>query len=286
MFIQMFLALSLLFSSVAPITVHQVPIESKDTIARPIPKPNHVVVVIEENHSDFEIYDNPDAPYINSLAKQGVSFPHAYATERPSQPNYLNLFSGSNLGIQSNNCPLSFSNDNLGGNLLKAGYTFKGFADGLPKVGYTGCIYKKYARKHCPWVNFKNIPSNLNVPFSQFPKGDYNKLPTVSFVTPDLDHDMHDGSISEADKWLKENLDGYVQWAKKNNSLLILTWDEGIWFTNRIPTIFVGEMVNQGVEPKRPINHFNMLRTIEEMYGLPFLGRSGGPTYPITEIWK
>lgn len=286
MLAKLFVTISLLLASVYPYDTHLTEMETKQTVARPLPKPDHIVVVVEENHSDFEIYDNPSAPYINSLAKQGVSFPHAYATSRPSQPNYFNLFAGSNLGINSNACPLAFSNDNLGSNLIKAGYTFKGYSDGLPKVGYTGCVYKKYARKHSPWASFKNIPSNLNVPFSQFPKSNFSQLPTVSFITPDLDNDMHDGSISRGDTWLKENLDDYVQWAKKNNSLLILTWDEGSWFSNHIPTIFVGEMVKPGVRPKMPINHFNMLRTIEEMYGLPYLGKSGGSTYPITEVWK
>jgi acid phosphatase len=51
-------------------------------------------------------------------------------------------------------------------------------------------------------------------------------LPTVAFVVPNLQHDMHDGSIAEGDRWLKANLDGYVQWVASHNSLLVFTFDE------------------------------------------------------------
>ena len=41
---------------------------------------------------------------------------------------------------------------------------------------------------------------------------------------------MHNGepaqSIPAGDAWLRENLDGYYQWAKTHNSLLIVTFDE------------------------------------------------------------
>lgn len=287
MVLKSFLILCALFSGVYQVSV-TVPSDMRlePAVFSPISKPDHVVIVIEENHSSFEIIDNPLAPYINSLRDQGANFTKVFAVDRPSQPNYLDLFSGANQGINDDSCPHTFSTGNLGSNLLKAGYTFMGYSEDLPNIGYTGCLYKKYARKHSPWVNFLNIPSSKNVPFTHFPFKDFNTLPTVSFVIPNLDNDMHDGTISQADNWLKENMDAYVQWAKKNNSLFILTWDEGGRLNNHIPTIFVGGMVKPGVESKKPITHFNMLRTLEDMYGLPYVGKSGGSTYPITGIWK
>src|SRR5438270_392857 len=64
-----------------------------------LPVPDHVVVVIEENHSYSSIIGNSMAPYINQLAKTGALFTNSYGIEHPSQPNYLQLFSGSNQGV-------------------------------------------------------------------------------------------------------------------------------------------------------------------------------------------
>ena len=53
-----------------------------------------------------------------------------------------------------------------------------------------------------------------NLRFIDFP-ADYNQLPTVAFVIPDQEHDMHNGTPQEAvpagDRWLAENLDRYYQ---------------------------------------------------------------------------
>jgi hypothetical protein len=261
-----------------------IPSDQAKAQATSIPRPNHVVIVVEENHSYNEIIGNPSAPYINSLAKQGANFTASFGVEHPSQPNYLDLFSGSNQGVTDDSCPHTFSTANLGSNLLSAGFTFGGYSEDMPSVGYTGCNYMKYYRKHNPWVNFTNIPSSANMPFTSFPSN-FNNLPTISFVIPNQDNDMHDGSISQADTWLKQHLDSYVQWAKTNNSLLIVTWDEDDHTqNNQIPTIFVGPMVKPG-NYNEQINHFNVLRTLEDMYGLPYVGKSSTAT-PITDIWQ
>ena len=62
--------------------------------------------------------------------------------------------------------------------------------------------------------------------FSAFPTTDFSSLPDVSFVIPNLNDDMHDGTIGEADTWLDNNISAYAQWAVTHNSLLIVTWDE------------------------------------------------------------
>jgi len=96
---------------------------------------------------------------------------------------------------------------------------------------------------------------------------------------------MHDGTIAEADQWLSKQLAGYTNWAKKHNSVLIVTWDEDDFSrTNRIPTLFVGPMVKAGVY-KEKINHYNVLRTIEDLYGLRHAGNSGS-YLPIKDVWK
>ena len=121
---------------------------------------------------------------------------------------------------------------------------------------------------------------------------------------------MHNGTdperINTADAWLRDHLDGYVQWAQSHNSLVIITFDEGDAGTrsllnrifsffldeeenadtesNHIFTVFVGEMVKRGSYDQR-IDHYSVLRTIEEMYGLPHAGSSAASS-AINNIWK
>ncbi len=128
------------------------------------------------------------------------------------------------------------------------------------------------------------IPTTTNQPFTAFPT-DFTKLPTVSFVIPNLNRDMHDGSISQGDTWLRNNMDKYIQWAKTHNSLFILTFDEDDGkHNNNIPTIFSGSIVKGGKDTTQ-INHYNVLRTIEDMYGLPHAGNAAFVT-TITNCWK
>lgn len=247
--------------------------------------PNHIVIVVEENHSYKEIIGNKNAPYINQLVKTGANLTNHYAIEHPSQPNYIDLFSGSNQGVTDDKPSHTFKTDNLANELVKHGYTFGGYSEGLPSVGFTGPYDLKtlYARKHNPWADFANVSAKANMPFTSFPQ-DYGKLPTVSFVVPNLQHDIHDGTIKEADDWLKNNMAGYIEWAKKHNSLLILTWDEDDRSAkNKIPTIMVGQKIKPQVYTMKT-NHYSMLRTIEDFYGLPALGNSKN-VKPIN-VWK
>lgn len=257
-------------------------------LANGIPVPDHVVVVVEENHAESAIIGNAQAPYINSLATGGTLFTQSFATHHPSEPNYLALFSGSNQGVVNDDCPppgSPYSAPNLGANLIAAGKTFTGYSEDLPSPGSDVCANGSYQRKHNPWVDFSNVPAASNQPFTAFPTTDYSGLPKVSFVVPNQQHDMHDGTVEQADTWLKSNLDGYAQWAKTHNSLLIVTWDEDDFTqSNQIPTIFVGPMVKTGQDATH-ITHYNVLRTLEDMYGAAPSGEAANAT-PITDCWS
>lgn len=245
---------------------------------------DHIVIVVEENHSYKQIIGSSNAPYMSALIHQGALFTNAYAITHPSEPNYLALFSGSTQGIKDDSCNKRFKTNNLGSELLNAKLTFTGYSEDLPKVGFTGCWAGGYGRKHNPWVQFTSIPAKSNQPFSAFPK-DYAKLPTVSFVIPNHRDDMHDGTVKEADDWLKQNIGPYASWAMKHRSLLIVIWDEDDNSKkNQIPVIMAGSMVRQGKYAQK-INHYNVLRTIEDLYGLPRLGASS-TAEPITDVWK
>src|SRR3954462_13320654 len=63
------------------------------------PVPDHVVIVIEENHGYTQIIGSPSAQYINSLATGGALMTQSFAITHPSQPNYIALYAGSTYGI-------------------------------------------------------------------------------------------------------------------------------------------------------------------------------------------
>ncbi len=256
--------------------------------------PSHVVVVIEENHSYDQIIGNPDAPFINKLAAEGALFTDSHGVDHPSQPNYLALFSGSTQGTTGDGAvrgtPLT--TPNLGAALIAKGYTFAGYSEGLPEVGSLRRSGPGgYARKHNPWSDWQSadpgpnqLPAGANQPFKNFPSN-FERLPTVAFVVPDLSHDQHgDGLttdrtlIRDSDEWLKRNIGSYAQWAVTHNSLLIVTWDEDDdddTTINHIPTIMIGAQVKPGRYDQR-IDHYSVLRMIEDFYALPHAGASAG----------
>jgi acid phosphatase len=235
--------------------------------------PAHVVIVLEENHSAAEVLGNPQAPYMNRLAGEGDNLTDFRAITHPSQPNYVALFSGSTHGLASDSCPHSFAGPNLGSELRAAHRSFVGYAEDLPHAGSLACTAGAYARKHAPWTNFRDLPSSSNQPLTAWP-ADFARLPTLSFVIPNLDHDMHDGTVRQADRWLQQHLSSYVSWARQHDSLLIVTWDEDDRSEgNRIPTFAVGQGVRHGRD-RTPADLYSLSRTIEAWYHLPALGQT------------
>src|SRR5258708_15506415 len=235
-----------------------------------LPGVAHVVVVVLENHSFDQIVHRHRAPFINHLATDGALFVNAFAVSHPSQPNYFALFSGSTQGI-SDNEDHTFDEPTLASALNGAGKSFVGYVEtGSP-------------RKHNPWESFVNARAT-QPNFSEFPR-DFTRLPTISFVIPDLNHDVHDGSARVGDTWLKVHFGGYAEWAKTYNSLLIITFDEDDNSPkNHIPTIIYGAH-GRPSEYAKFISHYNELTTLLALYGLtPFAEAATTP--PIVPIWK
>lgn len=256
-----------------------------------VPRPDHVVILIMENHGYEDIIGNVSAPFINQLAQENATLTASYALTHPSQPNYLMLFSASAQGVTTDNIPtgIPWSTPNIGASLMQSGFTFKAYSDGLPSVGFTGSSSGAYRRKHAPWTNWQGsgvngIASSKHHPFTDFP-ANFSQLPTVSYVIPDQNHDMHDGTIAQGDAWIETNMSAYITWAKTHNSLFILTFDEDDGNNlNHIVTVFAGEQVEPG-SYSTSINHYDMLRTIEDMYELPHAANSATAN-TITEVWK
>jgi phosphatidylinositol-3-phosphatase len=234
-----------------------------------LPRPDHVVVVILENHSFDQIVDPNRAPFIYSLATGGALFVNAFAVSHPSQPNYFALFSGSTQGVRDN-ADYTFDAPTLASALDAARKSFVGYVEtGSP-------------RRHNPWESFTNARATER-DLNEFPS-DFTRLPTVSFVIPGLDNDMQKGSVRDGDTWLKVHLGAFAEWAKTHSSLLIVTFDEDDYGAeNRIPTIIYGARVRPGHYAER-ITHYSVLSTLLAMYALPPFAEAA-TTPPIRAIW-
>jgi Phosphoesterase family/FG-GAP-like repeat len=213
----------------------------------------HIIVVMEENHSFAEIIGNAQAPYINSLANAGALLTNYHAIAHPSEPNYFAIYAGSTFGVTDDGT-YSEPDPTLATVLQGAGQSFIGYVkSGSP-------------RKHNPWESF---PEGMTVErdFTTFPT-DFTQLPKVAFVIPNLNDDMHDGTIAQADQWLKTNIDAYAQWALTHNSLLIVVWDEDDGSqSNQVPAIVYGAHVVPGFYGDA-YTHYDVLRTLLNASGL------------------
>ncbi len=259
------------------------------------------------------IIGNPNARYINSLARTGTVLTNSHGIGHPSQPNYYALFCGKTFRLDhlsvAGDLPLlhHLHADNLAKELVDAHRSFCVFADGIAKGRYRGGNTSSgYVARHNPWANFVDVTDAQLQSIDRFNRSDFSTLPTVSIIIPSNAHDMHDpfdspmASVAPADSWLKSNLEKYRKWAERNDSLLIITMDESDYDSprfgaltpsidphppNNIPTIFTGSSVRKGFKSGQNVDHFSLLRTIEDIYGLRHAGHAQAAS-PIVGIWK
>ncbi|MFJ2863361.1 alkaline phosphatase family protein [Kitasatospora sp. NPDC087314] len=256
--------------------------------AAALPVPDHIVVVVMENHAYTQVIGSSSAPYLNSLATGGANLTQSFGITHPSQPNYYALFSGSTQGVTDDSCVSvgALQAPNLASEVTAAGKTWASYNETLPAQGSTVCSSGKYAQKHNPWFGFGNVPVSSAKTFTQFPT-DYTTLPNVSFVVPNLCSDMHDCSVGTGDTWIKNNLGAYATWATSHNSLLVVTFDEDNRLAgNRIPTVVYGAHVTTGSTSATSYNHYNLLRTLEDLAGVSTHAGNAASAADITGIWS
>ena len=201
-------------------------------VAAQVPPSRHVVVVVEENHGYTSVVGNSAMPYLNSLANQYGLATQYYANTHPSIGNYFMMTAGQ---VITNNDGYSgtVTADNLVRHLLSAGKTWKSYAESLPYAGYIGGDSGAYLKHHNPFAYFSDVRNSdvqkMNlVPFPQFAKDMNNGvLPDISFVIPNVNDDAHNGTLQEADKWLKTNIAPLVSnSAFGQDGILIIVFDE------------------------------------------------------------
>jgi len=259
-----------------------------------VPAFTHVVLVVFENHEATSIAGNPDAPTFNFLARRYARLTNYTAVAHPSLPNYLALVSGSTHGISSDCTECVVRARSLADSLATAGKTWKTYAEDLPYPGFTGGYAGRYAKKHDPFLYFRDVADsrarrNRVVAFPRLARDlAAHRLPNFSLVIPNLCDDMHDCPVATGDAWLKAHVVPLLHSRALQGGVVFVVFDEGTSDTaggGRVEALALGPTVRRGSRFTRPTNHYGLLRTIEDAWGLPRLGfsRTGRP---IGRIWR
>src|SRR5262249_30798080 len=137
-----------------------------------VPSFAHVVVIVFENKEEQQVIGTRDAPTFTRLARSYARLRNYHGVAHPSLPNYLALVSGATHGIRTDCTSCSVSARNLADTLEQAGHTWKTYAEGLPRPGFTGAVAGRYAKKHDPFLYFRDIAGSASrrqnvVPFPQ-----------------------------------------------------------------------------------------------------------------------
>ena len=253
---------------------------------------DRVVVVVFENKERGHVIGSRSAPTFNRYAKQYANLTAYYAVTHPSLPNYIALVSGSTGGITTNCTGCSIDKPNLADSLEAAGLSWRTYAEGLPNAGFTGPVFRRYAKKHNPFLYFRDVlarPARLRriVPLSHFARDlAAGGLPDFSLVVPDLCHDMHDCPVATGDAWLRRFLRPLLGSSALRDGVVFVVFDEDDGArANRVAALALGPLVRPGSRSGRRLDHYALLRTVEDGLGLPRLGRSAAAR-AITGIWR
>lgn len=239
----------------------------------------HVVWIWMENKGYGSVMGSGSAPFENSLAKQCGLATNDNGVSHPSLPNYLAATGGSTFGVTDDGSPSAhqISANSIFGQLGQAGLTWRSYNESMPRNCDTSPS-GEYAVKHNPatyYVALRTACGINDVPLGGVLDRDISagSLPSFSFVTPNLCNDTHDCAVRVGDEWL-------AIWIPKilagpnytsGNTLVIITWDEAEGSSNRIPTIVIGPSVPAGTVATQRFDHYALLRTTEDIFGLPHL---------------
>jgi len=251
----------------------------------------HVIWVWMENHSYNTIIGSSSAPYINSLAQECGLATNYHNISHPSLPNYVGATAG--LGLKDlkpfrNDCDPSNHCSTSMPSIFGQGESWKAYEETMP----SDCFPTNsggYAVRHNPPPYFTSLSgcSTFDVPYSQLGTDlADNTLPAFSFVTPNVIDDMHDGTIQQGDTWLADNLPAIFNSSEyqSGSTVVFVTWDEGEGGTSndcaenttdvgcQVATLVISPSTAPGTTSGILFNHYSMLKTTEDLLGLPELG--------------
>ncbi len=287
------------WSSHVAITIHV------GAAATSVSRSGHVWIITEENHSYESVIGNSKMPYYNSLANKYALAAQYYANLHSSLTSLMWLLAGQ--GVTTNNNTTScFNVDNVVRHLLFRGMTWKSYSEDLPYAGFTGLSWANYLRRHNPLIDFTDVcaPSQkLNsVPFSQLAKDiSNNATPNYVYISPNLQHDAHNGTLAQADTWLSQQVPKILarpEFQSGGDGLLFVVWDEGTLYTDnrcsasvpgwcggRVATLVIGPKVKRNFKSQTLYHHQNLLRTVCDAFGFATCPGAGATAKPMADFF-
>jgi phospholipase C len=252
-----------------------------------------VLWILMENQNYSSIIGNAAAPYENQIAQQCGLATNYHAITHPSLPDYIALTSGSTQGITDDNGPPSHPLDVP--SLYHQAYpSAKGYAEGMP----SNCAASggtRYLARHAPWPYYINGNAGqqraeclLNdVPMGTPSNGSFHNdvvagtLPAFSLVSPDTCNDMHDCSIATGDAYLSTLVPTIVAGSdyQQGHLAIVVVFDEnGGAAGNQVYCVVMSPFTTAGTQSSTNFTHYSLLRTTEEILGLPLLGNAATAT--------
>jgi regulation of enolase protein 1 (concanavalin A-like superfamily) len=253
---------------------------------------DRVFIIAMENAEYGDVVGNASAPYLNSLiAQYGVAANYT-GVLHPSLPNYMAVTGGDTFfTFDCDDCRVDVAN--IADTVETSGRTWTAYMEGM--TGTCGLVAEGlYAPRHNPFIHYTDVATNPArcanvVPFSRFTSDlTAGSMSNYVWITPDLCHDMHDCGVASADAWLQSIVPSIVQSPAFANAVLFIWWDEGRTTTGgggQVPLIVVSSRTPPGLQSGIAANHYSLLRTIENLWGLPPLGQSAGAR-PMTEFFN
>jgi phospholipase C len=261
------------------------------------PTYKHVVWIFFENHSYSTIIGAPDAAYFNSLAAKCGLATNYHNITHPSLPEYISATSG--VGLASlqpftGDCDPTGSCTTNSKSIFAEGESWKAYEDSMP----SNCDRSNagnYAVRHNPPTYYTSLTgcSTNDVPYAKLASDlANNALPAFSFITPNLIHDMHDGTVADGNQWLAHNLPAILASPAymRGTTAIFITWDEGEGGTTNncatnttdvgchVAALVISPSTPAGARSATLFNHYSLLATAEQLLGLPKLGQAASTT--------
>lgn len=256
---------------------------------------DHIYLIVFENLS-YRSYLSDNLPYTHSLAAECGEATNYSAVAHPSLPNYLAMTSGGTQGFVGSDAspgnPGRLTADNIFNQVKLSGRQWRSYSQSMPSncyhADYPPAPNAFYTVHHEPAVYYADIAADCNrwdVPQGTTTSGamisDINSghMPTFAFVGPN-----DDGGCSSCGGHVDpQKLDGYLRaWLphifatpsyRAGKTAIFIAWDESdnITLSNQVPLIAIAPSVPAGTKAPAAFNHYALLRTIEEMLGIPKL---------------
>ncbi|KAI8803675.1 phosphoesterase family-domain-containing protein [Cladochytrium replicatum] len=254
------------------------------------PFKNLMTIVLENEDASNVMKD----PYMGTtLPAKGYLLTNSYGVTHPSQPNYIAQIAGDTLWVLGD-YDVNLGDTNIVDLLEAKSLTWKSYQENYPSAGcnldstYGG--KSAYARKHNPFISFKNIQNNATrcaniVPSSQLDiDAAAGKLPNYMYYTPNLLNDGHDSSLLYGSNWLKSFLEPKLTDPAYADTLFYITFDESECYlcSNKIYSILVGKGIKgAGLTDNTKYDHYSFLATWENAFGIGNLGRNDAKATPV-----